>query len=101
MAIYKRFGWMALALMTSSLAWAQTPPTAATVRKVDTVQNKITLAHEALQNLDMPPMTMVFRVRTPAQLHNLQPGSRVLFRAEHEGGQYWAADIQPQAPTKP
>ena len=36
--------------------------TAGVVRILDDVQKKITLKHEALENLGMPPMTMVFRV---------------------------------------
>ena len=45
------------------------------------VTRRITLRHGELRNLDMPPMTMVFRVReTPADAV-LVPGARVRFLA--------------------
>jgi Cu/Ag efflux protein CusF len=54
---------------------AQHPAQAATapqsdgeVRKVDKEQGKITLRHGPLQNLDMPAMTMVFKVADPKVL---------------------------------
>ena len=42
--------------------------TEAEVRKVDKDNKKITLKHAAIKNLDMPPMTMVFKCasRLPA-----------------------------------
>ena len=38
--------------------------TAGAVRKVDMDAGKLTLKHGEIRNLDMPPMTMVFRSRT-------------------------------------
>src|SRR5690606_7574941 len=39
-----------------------------TIRKVDQENQKITIRHGELKNLDMPPMTMVFQVKEPAFL---------------------------------
>jgi Cu(I)/Ag(I) efflux system protein CusF len=56
--------------------------TAGEVRKVDLQQNKLTIKHEALENLDMPGMTMVFKVQDASLLKDLKQGDKILFRAE-------------------
>ena len=58
------------------------------VRKIDKAQGKITLKHGEIKNLDMPPMTMVFRVRDPQMLEAVAVGDKVVFEAEKVGGQY-------------
>jgi uncharacterized cupredoxin-like copper-binding protein len=65
------------------------------VRKVDKDAQKLTIRHGPIRNLDMPGMTMVFQVRDPAQLADLQPGDKIRFRAEHAGGAFVATEIQP------
>lgn len=57
------------------------------VKKVNKDAGKITLKHGELKNLDMPPMTMVFRVKDPAMLEQLKAGDRINFVAEKIGGQ--------------
>ena len=42
----------------------------------------------------MPPMTMVFAVRTKGLLHGLKVGDRIRFAAIYEGGRY-VTDIRP------
>jgi Cu/Ag efflux protein CusF len=61
--------------------------TAGQVRKIDTEQGKITLRHEAIKNLDMDSMTMVFRVQNPEMLKGLKAGDRVKFAADRVNGQ--------------
>ena len=56
------------------------------VRKVDLDAQKITIKHGPLVNLDMPAMTMVFRVSDPAMLQRVKVGDKVNFRAENLGG---------------
>jgi Cu/Ag efflux protein CusF len=58
------------------------------VRRIDRAGGKVTLRHGEIPNLDMPPMTMVFRVRDGALLEGLKEGDRVRFRAEKDGSQY-------------
>jgi Cu/Ag efflux protein CusF len=58
------------------------------VRKVDKEAGKITLRHGELKNLDMPAMTMVFRVKDPAMLEQVKPGDKVRFVAEKVGGAF-------------
>jgi len=64
------------------------------VRKVDRAAKKITIRHGELKNLDMPAMTMVFRVKDPALLDKVNAGDKVKFRAEKAGGAFVVTDIQ-------
>lgn len=64
------------------------------VRKVDTAQNRITLKHGEIRNLDMPPMSMVFAVKDPAWLAKVKPGDKVRFTAEKIGGAYTVTAIE-------
>ena len=41
----------------------------------------------------MPPMTMVFRVADKGMLETLQPGDRILFRAEENNGALTLTEI--------
>jgi Cu/Ag efflux protein CusF len=91
----------ALALATALHAEPVTPPTVqasamseGVVRKIDTANAKITLRHGPLANLDMPPMTMVFRVRPPELLSGIKVGDTVKFRAEQIDGAYTVTAIQ-------
>jgi len=56
------------------------------IRKVNKETQKITIKHGPMQNLDMPAMTMVFRVKDPAMLEQVKPGDKVKFEAEKVGG---------------
>lgn len=56
------------------------------VKKVDNATGKLTLQHGPLHNLDMPAMTMVFRVKDAATLDQLKPGDKIHFVAEDING---------------
>jgi Cu(I)/Ag(I) efflux system protein CusF len=71
---------------TAAGAGATAALTAGEVRKVDVKQQKVTIKHEAIANLDMGPMTMVFRASKPEQLKDLKAGDKVRFRAESTKG---------------
>ena len=73
---------------------AAAPMTEAEVRKVDKEQGKITLRHGEIKNLDMPPMTMVFRVKEAKQLDQIKEGDQVRFTADKIGGQYTVTGIE-------
>lgn len=81
-----------LATVSATAADAPAKPAASLsageVRKVDREAKKVTIKHGPIENLKMPPMTMVFRVKNAAMLDGLQPGSRVRFRAEEADGGY-------------
>lgn len=74
--------------------FAQTAMTDAEVRKVDKDNQKITLKHGEIKNLDMPPMTMVFAVKSPAMLDHVKTGDQVQFRAADENGKLTVTEIQ-------
>ena len=56
------------------------------VRKVDKGQGKITLKHGPIANLDMPGMTMVFKVADPKMLDAVKEGDKVKFAADRVNG---------------
>ena len=64
------------------------PTTNAEVRKIDKEGKKITLKHGEIKNLDMPPMTMVFRVKDAAMLDKIQPGDKVMVSVEKVDGAF-------------
>jgi Cu/Ag efflux protein CusF len=78
-----------------SMPMADSGMTNAEVRKVDKDAKKITLKHEAIKNLDMPGMTMVFQVKDAALLDKAQAGDKIKFKVINEGGAYVVTDIQP------
>ncbi len=67
---------------------AQAQSVEAEVRKVDAAQGKLTLKHAEIKNLDMPAMTMVFRVRDPKMLEGLAVGDKIRIDADKIDGQY-------------
>lgn len=92
----------ALALATPLHAEPATPPTVqasamseGVVRKIDTANAKITLRHGPLANLDMPPMTMVFRVQPPELLNGIKVGDKVKFHADDPNGVFTVTAIEP------
>ncbi len=64
------------------------------VRKVDKDAQKITIKHGPIDNLGMPPMTMVFRVKDPAMLDQVKPGDKVRFSADKVDGAYTVMNIE-------
>lgn len=58
------------------------------VKKVDKTQGRLTLKHGPLANLEMPGMTMVFRVRDASWLDQVKAGDTVRFRAERMNGTF-------------
>jgi Cu(I)/Ag(I) efflux system protein CusF len=75
-------------------AAAATPQSDGEVRKVDKEQGKLTLRHGPLANLEMPPMTMVFRAADPKLLDGLKEGDKVKFTAEKVNGAFTVTAIQ-------
>jgi len=76
------------------LAQAADPMTDGEIRKVDKDAQKITIRHGAIQNLGMPPMTMVFQVRDPALLEQVKTGDKIRFNAEKIGGAFTITRIE-------
>ena len=62
--------------------------TSGVVKKVDKGAGKVTISHGPLENLGMPKMTMVFRVKDPAMLDRLKEGDEIRFVADKVDGAY-------------
>ena len=82
------------AAVTNQIATASGEMTEAEVRKVDKENQKITLRHGEIKNLDMPAMTMVFRVSDTAMLDKVQAGDKVRFTAAKDGGKLTVTAIE-------
>lgn len=92
---------MAIASMSYAQSPASTAPAAQTtglidgeVRKIDKDAGKITLRHSEIKKLDMPAMTMVFRVKDAAMLDRVKTGDKVKFRAEGAAGAFTVTEIE-------
>ena len=83
----------ALAAAAVALSVGAQETTKAEVTKVDKASLRVTLKHEGVKSLDMPPMTMAFRVSSPHLLDDLAAGNRVRFTAERIGGVYTVTSI--------
>ncbi|MDX0494099.1 hypothetical protein GOC53_28160 [Sinorhizobium medicae] len=68
--------------------------TKATVKKVDAKAKKVTLIHEELKSLEMPAMTMVFRVKDDAMLEKLKEGAQIEFVAERVEGKLTVTEVK-------
>jgi Cu/Ag efflux protein CusF len=58
------------------------------VTKLDKAAGRVTLKHGEIKNLNMPAMTMTYRVKEPRLLDELKVGDHVRFAAERVDGQY-------------
>ena len=89
---------LAMALAQSVFATSHPAATATLaegeVRKIDVDAKKITIKHQEIRNLDMPPMTMVFQVRDASLLGRVKPGDKIRFAAEKVGGAYTVTRIE-------
>lgn len=64
------------------------------VRKVDAAQQRITLKHGEIKNVDLPPGVMAFAVKDSAMLGKVKPGDKVRFSADKLGGSYTLTSIE-------
>lgn len=53
------------------------------ISRIDEANGKVGIKHEAIANLKMPPMNMVFLLADPTQLQGLKVGDAVRFHAEN------------------
>ncbi len=83
----KTFTATALTVLATA-SFAQTPQASGEVTKIDKAGSRITLRHGEIKNLDMPPMTMNFRVRDAKLIDALAVGDRVRFTADKIDGSY-------------
>lgn len=88
----KRYIAAAALLLAGSLQ-AQAPTASGEITKLDKAGARITLKHGEIKNLDMPPMTMAFRVADPRLLEGLAVGQRIGFTAERINGQFTVTSV--------
>ena len=90
--------WLAGVLLAgTALAQPASDLTGGEVKKIDKAQKKITLKHEEIKSMDMPPMTMVFQVSDAQFLDPIKVGDKVLFQAERRDGAMVITKLQPTA----
>ena len=65
------------------------------VRKIDKPQGKLTLKHGPIAHLDMPPMTMVFKVADPKLLDGLKAGDKLRFAVASVNGSLVVTALEP------
>lgn len=92
----KLFAALALAVSVTTVALpAQAAEfTKGVVKKLDTKAKKVTIDHEDLKNLDMPAMTMVFRVGDDAVLAKLKEGASIEFVADRVNGKLTVTEVK-------
>ena len=74
---------------------AESPLAEGLVKKVDKPARKVTVAHGPLANLQMPAMTMVFRVKDAAWLDQMRVDSKILFQADSINGVFTIVRFEP------
>ena len=84
----KPFIALAATALVSIAAVAQPATSEGQVVKIDKAGMRITLKHNGVLPLDMPAMTMAFRVGNPKLLDEVAVGDKVRFAADKVGGSY-------------
>ena len=92
-SLLKITGAIGLSLFLAFSAYA-VEYTKGTVKKVNMKAKKVTIIHEALTNLGMPAMTMVFRTADPAMLEKLKKGENIEFVAERVKGKLTIVELK-------
>ena len=97
----------AFAILTLSVTLAAAAPassgtkddlTSGEIRRVDKVNKGLVIRHEDIKNLQMPAMTMPFRVKQPQMLSGLKDGDKIRFRAEQIGADLVVTEIHVSKP---
>lgn len=64
------------------------------ILKVDSAQIKLTIKHGELKNLNMPGMTMIFRLKDSAWINQYKAGDKIRFLAEKKNGNLIVTHIE-------
>jgi Cu/Ag efflux protein CusF len=78
---------IAIVAAATPLAFAQQADASGEVRRVDPAAGKVTIKHDAIKELDLPAMTLVYEA-DPALLAKIKAGDKVRFTATRQGGKY-------------
>jgi Cu(I)/Ag(I) efflux system periplasmic protein CusF len=85
-----------VAVVVTEVAGASAAMSHGEIKTVDKQAGKITIKHGPLANLEMPAMTMVFRVKDPAMLDQVKEGDKVKFVASRENGALTIIQLEPE-----
>ena len=85
---------LALGLAVGAALAAEPTPAEGEVRRVNPAGQEITLKHGEIKNLDMPPMTMVFKVKDVTLLDKVQVKDKVRFTVDRINGAYIVLSIE-------
>ena len=65
------------------------------VQRVNKSAGKLTIKHGPIKHMDMPAMTMEFKVRDAATIASLKRGDHIRFKVEDIGGEMTITEIEP------
>lgn len=99
-----KFVFLLSTLLASHLAFAVAPPAdypivKGIVRKIDVASSRISIKHEEIPNLNMPPMAMSFLVQDSQMLLSLAAGDKVNFVADDIDGELMVLWIEKAPPV--
>ena len=84
----------AILSLTGVFASLASEYTKGVVKKVDAKAGKVTIIHEELTKLDMPAMTMVFRLADEAMLERMKEGDEIEFIADRVQGKLMVTELK-------
>jgi Cu(I)/Ag(I) efflux system protein CusF len=94
MKVLQGFAFFVMIALVPAIAIAQSASgISAKVEKVDESANKVTLDHAAIPGLDMPALTMVYKVQDSKMLKSVKTGDKVKFNIERINGQLTVTKI--------
>jgi Cu/Ag efflux protein CusF len=64
------------------------------IKKLDEKAGKVTIIHEELKNLEMPAMTMVFRIGKGVDAAKLKEGADIEFVADRVNGKITVTEVK-------
>lgn len=68
------------------------------VLRVNLATGKVSIRHDAITNLNMPAMSMVFSLKDPSRLTGLKEGDKVRFHVERDKGALQITQIEVVTP---
>lgn len=86
---------LAAAIVAGALSMASAETfTKGIVKRIDEKAGKVTIIHEDLVDLEMPAMTMVFRLADPEMMKLLTEGKEIFFVAGRVEGKLTVTKLQ-------
>lgn len=83
----------AFVLAAAGFTHADVGMSSGTIKNIDAAAGKVTIKHGPIDNLEMPPMTMVFGVTDRAILESFAAGDEIEFVAKDENGSLVVAQM--------